>query len=147
VHSFDNTRFFKLIKFIFWILTFRETYVMSGEYVGAVNGDGRPHGQGTYKAFSGDVYVGEWEHGKQKGLGTYTWADRAEYIGQWKDDKMHGFGTYKWRNGDVYIGEWNDGIKHGQGTYKCADGVYQCLCIIYHAILIKLIKFLTRLMR
>ena len=82
---------------------------MSGEYVGAVNGDGRPHG-GTYKVRwrNGDVYIGEWNDGIKHGQGTYKCADGV-YHGEYKNGKMHGLGTLKIDGVVVYDGEWENG--------------------------------------
>jgi hypothetical protein len=82
---------------------------MSGEYVGAVNGDGRPHG-GTYKVRwrNGDVYIGEWNDGIKHGQGTYKCA-YGVYIGKWNVGNMHGQGTFMIDDVVVYDGDWKDG--------------------------------------
>jgi hypothetical protein len=87
---------------------------MSGEYVGAVNGDGRPHG-GTYKVRwrNGDVYIGEWNDGIKHGQGTYKCA-YGVYIGKWNVGNMHGQGTFMIDDVVVYDGDWKDGKMVGK---------------------------------
>ena len=62
-------------------------------YEGEVDAEGRPHGKGTMKYASGDVYEGEY-----------------------KDDKKHGRGKQVWPNGDIYDGQWLNNYAHGEGT-------------------------------
>ena len=54
---------------------------------------GYPHGFGTYKWQTGELYEGEWQRGLRHGQGIYTfrYMDRDSTIaGIWKDDKYVG---------------------------------------------------------
>ena len=60
--------------------------VYSGQLLAA--GDGVKHGQGTFTAANGDVYVGQWDHGKRHGHGQLTYAKTGEvYTGKWYNDR------------------------------------------------------------
>ena len=58
------------------------------------------HGMAKCTYPSGNVYVGEWQHGDKHGQGTFTWADGAVYVGEWQHDKRHGQGKFTFPNGD-----------------------------------------------
>ena len=44
-----------------------------GEYEGDRNEEEERHGKGKAKLPNGDVYEGEYSHGKRRGQGTYKW--------------------------------------------------------------------------
>mmetsp|Transcript_7088 Transcript_7088/g.20716 ORF Transcript_7088/g.20716 Transcript_7088/m.20716 type:complete len:170 (-) Transcript_7088:250-759(-) len=71
--------------------------------------------QGTFRAASGAVYVGDFRAGVFHGQGTYTWPDGARYQGAWNGSKMHGEGFYEDARGARYP-------PAGTGTF--VDGKY-----------------------
>ena len=42
----------------------------------------------------GQVYEGEWKHGRKNGKGKYTYPSGNIYEGGFKDDKFHGKGKF-----------------------------------------------------
>ncbi|KAH3766612.1 TIR protein [Pelomyxa schiedti] len=90
------------------------------------NGCGTWHSPDT-----GDIYHGQFDHGKRSGTGRMLFGgdNKSEgdgggsYIGEWKDDMFHGRGVRLWANGDRYEGQWKDGKEHGEGMKRwCRDG-------------------------
>jgi hypothetical protein len=72
-----------------------------------------PDGQGTYTAFNGNKYVGEFKDGKYNGWGTYYFLENnpnmgAKYVGEFKDNKFHGQGRLTFADGRVVEGIWED---------------------------------------
>ena len=84
--------------------------------------DGHVHGRAKCTYYDGEVYVGDFQHGKKHGKGKYTYADGEVYIGDYQQDKPHGKGTLTYADGAVYDGEWQDDKRHGKGTFTFADG-------------------------
>ncbi|KAH3760318.1 hypothetical protein Pelo_7859 [Pelomyxa schiedti] len=80
------------------------------------------HGVGTWRSpdGSGDIYHGQFDHGKKSGTGRMLFGDSSQgggsYVGEWKDDAFHGRGVRLWANGDRYDGQWVDGVENGEGT-------------------------------
>ena len=92
-------------------------------YEGTTDEHGRPHGTNGRKTFAaGDVYEGNYKHGKKHGLGKYVSSDGCVYSGEWLDDKKHGMGKMHFANGNVYEGNFRDGRIEGQGTKTLVDG-------------------------
>ncbi|KAH3732077.1 MORN motif precursor [Pelomyxa schiedti] len=82
-------------------------------YEGEWDGD-RWHGVGTWRSPSGDIYDGQFDHGKRSGTGRILFGDNGEegggsYVGGWKDDAFHGRGVRLWANGTRYEGDWDMG--------------------------------------
>ncbi|MDP1948261.1 MAG: hypothetical protein Q8L77_12265 [Nitrospirota bacterium] len=93
------------------------------------------NGHGTYIAFDGRKFVGEFKNGKattadtvyipgtcvtgdcRNGQGTYTFSDGSKYVGSFKNGKPNGQGTKTWEIGLSYTGEFQDGKAKGKGTY------------------------------
>ncbi|XP_058947615.2 radial spoke head 1 homolog [Pocillopora verrucosa] len=86
--------------------------VYEGEY-----SHGKRHGQGTYKFQNGARYTGSYMNGIKHGEGTFLYPDGSKYEGYWLNDVRHGRGKYTYPNGDIYEGEWADNQRHGQGEY------------------------------
>jgi hypothetical protein len=81
------------------------------------------HGRGRLtNARLGELYDGEWAHGKRNGKGLRVWPTGEQYEGEWKDDLWHGVGKLQSANGDVYYGEWNECRREGWGTLSLASG-------------------------
>lgn len=90
--------------------------IYEGEYL-----HGKRHGHGTYKFQSGGKYAGSYINGIKHGEGTFIYPDGSKYEGYWLNDVRHGRGKYTYPNGDIYEGEWADNQRHGQGEYIYAD--------------------------
>ena len=63
------------------------------------NSRGNVHGMAKCTFPSGNVYVGEYQHGF-----------------------MHGHGTYNYASGAVYVGEYQHGVRHGKEKYTFPHG-------------------------
>ncbi|KAH3743796.1 MORN motif protein [Pelomyxa schiedti] len=91
---------------------------------------GKWHGWGTWRSpsHSGDMFHGQFDHGKMSGYGRMLFGGKSEgvggsYVGEWKDDMFHGRGVRTWDDGTKYKGEWVYGNEHGSGTKTWArDG-------------------------
>lgn len=93
--------------------------IYEGEYI-----HGKRHGKGMYCFKNGARYKGDWKKGMKHGKGEFLYPDGSRYKGQWKKDLKHGLGRYEYVNGDIYEGSWFQGTRHGLGTYTCkADNV------------------------
>lgn len=86
--------------------------IYEGDYM-----HGKRHGKGMYCFKNGARYNGQWRKGLKHGKGEFLYPDGSRYTGGWKKDFKHGHGTYYYVNGDTYEGSWLKGIKHGLGTY------------------------------
>ncbi|MDB2317936.1 hypothetical protein N9V23_04200, partial [Flavobacteriales bacterium] len=90
-------------------------------YVGEVNNNGEPQGQGKMTYGNGDVYEGAWNDGKKHGQGKMIYEDGNVYDGMWKDGKPNGKGKMTYAKdlfGKIfkeYDGMWKDGKRHGEG--------------------------------
>ncbi|KAH3731420.1 hypothetical protein Pelo_17749 [Pelomyxa schiedti] len=84
------------------------------------------HGVGMWRSpdGSGDIYHGQFDHGKKCGTGSILFgAGGGSYVGEWKDDVFHGRGVRLWANSDRYDGQWVGGKENGEGTKTwCRDG-------------------------
>lgn len=84
--------------------------------------DGYPHGKGCMFYASGNMYVGQWNHGSKEGKGTMRYVTGNVYNGEFKDNRPHGHGIQDTCTGDQYDGVWDQGDKHGMGTMTYATG-------------------------
>ena len=66
-----------------------------------------PHGKGTQKLVSGDLYVGDFRNGIRSGKGKYTFSNGDVYIGEFKKNMFDGNGSLTLKNG-----------KYKTGTFK-----------------------------
>ncbi|KAH3732461.1 2-isopropylmalate synthase [Pelomyxa schiedti] len=89
---------------------------------------GQWHGCGTWHSpVTGDIYHGQFDHGKRSGYGRILLGDTklggGSYVGGWKDDMFHGRGVRIWDDGTRYEGDWVGDKEHGAGTKTWArDG-------------------------
>lgn len=84
---------------------------------------GKPHGEGQmFYADSGDLYEGQWQHGKKHGRGCQQYATGDTYQGNYVNNKKHGQGVYRYADGDCHEGQYFEGRKHGPGLYWYSDG-------------------------
>lgn len=98
----------------------------TGLYIGEYDGNGLPHGFGTFSSQKTDgttwTYSGEWEHGHWNGTGSTVWGDGQTYSGQYQGDFVSGYGMYSLLGGDYLIGECNDSGLNGVGMHVTANG-------------------------
>ncbi|KAH3766616.1 2-isopropylmalate synthase [Pelomyxa schiedti] len=106
----------------------RETVTLETVYAGEWDGD-KYHGCGTWHSPAGDIYHGQFDHGKISGTGRALFGDKSQgggggsYVGEWRDAKFHGRGVRIWGDGTRYEGDWECGKEHGAGTKTWAcDG-------------------------
>ena len=83
---------------------------------------GKFHGFGKLKETAGDFYEGEYRFGKKNGHGSMTDAEGNKYIGEWKDNMRWGFGTYEDVLDGVYKGQYHNDVRHGPGYYFWLEG-------------------------
>ncbi|XP_058104120.1 phosphatidylinositol 4-phosphate 5-kinase 5-like [Magnolia sinica] len=83
---------------------------------------GKCSGSGVYYYYMSGRYEGDWVDDKYDGYGVETWARGSRYRGQYRQGLRHGFGVYRFYTGDVYAGEWLSGQSHGCGVHTCEDG-------------------------
>lgn len=84
-------------------------------YIGDVDCNGTPHGQGKSTFTSGYsiglIYKGGFVHGKREGTGMVHYANgKLRYIGDYKADEAHGEGTFYDKDGSIlHDGSFVDG--------------------------------------
>ncbi len=87
---------------------------------------GEKHGNGIYISgkgkFSGDYYIGDWEHNKKNGYGVYCYHDGKYYKGNWENNKSNGLGEKVTPFRSRYYGEFKDNLFHGFGIFTHSDG-------------------------
>ncbi len=72
--------------------------------------------RGTFTAFDGSKYLGEWKNNKQSGQGVMTFPDGDKYVGEFLDGEINGQGTYFFSNGEKHIGQYKDGKLNGKAS-------------------------------
>lgn len=99
------------------------TYAAYGTYVGAVDSNNLPHGNGRMVYVNGDIYIGLWEHGKANGRGTLTTQSGSTYEGQWVNDRLQGIAVVTFPDVKVrYEGNCHNSLPNGQGTMTYPSG-------------------------
>lgn len=93
-----------------------------GEYEGSRDENLERHGFGSALLPNGDIYEGDYVHGKRHGKGMYCFKNGARYTGQWKKGMKHGKGEFLYPDGSFYKGDWKKDFKHGRGIYHYANG-------------------------
>ncbi|XP_030760095.1 radial spoke head 1 homolog [Sitophilus oryzae] len=93
-----------------------------GEYEGERDDQLDRHGFGSALLPNGDIYEGEYYHGRRHGKGLYCFKNGARYTGLWRKGLKHGHGEFLYPDGSKYIGNWRKDLKHGQGTYYYVNG-------------------------
>lgn len=87
--------------------------------------NGKPEGQGTFKAPNGHQYVGNYKNGTFHGKGTMNYPNGGKYVGMWKEGVHHGQGSLTYYTDGKYtgkfIGEFRNGKSH-QGKIIAPDG-------------------------
>ena len=77
---------------------------------------GSRHGIGGVKFGDGTTYQGEWVLDHPKGYGVEMYPDGGVFKGRFWNDARHGLGAYYFANGQRYFGRWNTGVRHGEGV-------------------------------
>ena len=77
---------------------------------------GSRHGIGGVKFGDGTTYHGEWVLDHPKGYGVEMYPDGGVFKGRFWNDARHGLGAYYFANGQRYFGGWNTGVRHGEGV-------------------------------
>ena len=91
------------------------------EYAGDFQGGAR-HGIGAVKFGDGTTYQGEWVMDHPKGYGVENYPDGGVYKGRFWNDARHGLGAYYFANGQRYFGRWSTGVRHGEGVEMGKSG-------------------------
>eukprot|EP00929_Paragymnodinium_shiwhaense_P002582 TRINITY_DN10288_c0_g1_i1.p3 TRINITY_DN10288_c0_g1~~TRINITY_DN10288_c0_g1_i1.p3 ORF type:complete len:276 (+),score=99.37 TRINITY_DN10288_c0_g1_i1:88-915(+) len=77
---------------------------------------------GTFTYVNGDVYTGQWRHGKKHGKGCYTYAkDETQLEGEWENGKIKQ-GSWRFPNGMVYCGAFRYNKPFGKGVWIFKNG-------------------------
>eukprot|EP00946_MAST-07B_sp_MAST-7B-sp1_P001260 g1260.t1 len=96
------------------------TYEGEWKYEKELN-EWKPHGSGTFRYASGNVYEGGWKDGQRNGEGRYLMVVTGGdvYEGQWFNDKFHGEGKItQAATGKVAVGEWEYGEAKNELRFK-----------------------------
>jgi hypothetical protein len=91
-------------------------------YIGDINSQGIPNGQGDGTFSDGTNYVGSWVNGKITGKGKMNFPNGAIYEGEFLNGFPNGQGKIIYPSGNVYDGEWIEGKKNGEGTQTFSNG-------------------------
>ena len=91
-------------------------------YKGDFNKAGERHGHGMEVFDNGEVYAGQWSHGRHHGYGVFTWLNGDRYDGQWRDGQMHGHALHVYADGGQYCGWMSHGMREGRGTFIYSSG-------------------------
>ena len=90
-------------------------------YVGEVR-NGRAHGYGVLRDYSGLSFAGTWEKGAISGSGVLKTADGKDYEGELRNGRPHGTGQEVGADGATYVGSFNAGLRDGPGLLTRPDG-------------------------
>lgn len=105
-------------------------------YIGSLNADGQPHGQGASFHPDGkpeftplvddadERKSGRWIDGKLNGPAVWMWIndDGDRFEGLFKNNQRDGPGAYSWKGGGQYEGEWAADHRAGLGARWSKDG-------------------------
>ena len=91
--------------------------------------NGKCHGKGTM-AYTGGVYIGNFNAGTRSGFGIFSYPDGSRYEGNWVNDKMDGNGRFYYAKDDLdsrhfLNGYWKNGIITGEGRLFYKNGNYK----------------------
>lgn len=99
--------------------TFRDGSVYHGEQP---RGARVPDGRGKLTYPNGDVYDGEFHHGRRQGRGLFVFFNGDVYNGQWLKNRPHGRGRYVYASGSWYEGDFYLGEQSGNGIFCGIEG-------------------------
>jgi hypothetical protein len=83
------------------------------------------HGTGTRRYPSGDIYMGEYGHGKRHGEGRVYYANGDLYLGNWYNNQMHGPGRYYYASGQRFEGTFFYSKRTGKGKLQRMDSTME----------------------
>jgi hypothetical protein len=69
-------------------------YSKNEYYIGQVNNEYIPEGEGVYFYPNKEIYYGDFLEGKKYGIGVYKYLDDCFYIGNWENNLKEGEGVY-----------------------------------------------------
>lgn len=75
---------------------------------------------------NGEIYIGEWMHGKMCGKGQKVQIDGSMLDGLFNSGKLHGWGNKTFIEGDHFEGLFENDSRHGYGEYSWFDGSRYC---------------------
>ena len=90
-------------------------------YIGEVNADDKPHGNGSISCPDGSKYWGKWADGRWHGKGRYHW-DNGTYDGGFWHGEAHGVGTRYMVNNEEHcytVSRFRSNKRHGIGRHVC----------------------------
>ena len=92
-------------------------------YIGEVDSEGVPHGNGKYIFSNGDELIGESWHGYQPEKCTWKFSDGSQFVGEYFSQENKGLGKFTYPNGATYEGEIGTNLKReGEGKLRLKDG-------------------------
>lgn len=92
-------------------------------YTGPIDGNKLPNGKGKAIFGNGDIYQGEFLHGKFEGYATYLFAEGHKFVGFFKDNQLFQ-GTITMNNGDYFSGLFKNGQPDlNTGKWVNSEGV------------------------
>ena len=87
-------------------------------YIGEVDSEGVPHGNGKYIFSNGDELIGESWHGYQPEKCTWKFSDGSQFVGEYFSQENKGLGKFTYPNGATYEGEIGTNLKReGEGKF------------------------------
>ncbi len=78
-------------------------YSKNEYYIGQVNDEYIPEGEGVYFYSNKEIYYGDFLKGKKYGIGVYKYLDDSIYIGNWENNLKEGEGVYYNNNKKWYF--------------------------------------------
>jgi hypothetical protein len=100
----------------------KATFTNENSYEGEWR-NGKENGRGIFRNANGDVFEGHFKNNFWDGQGVYTYKDGRVYEGNWSSNVFQGDNQkVKLANGDKYSGQWYNGNKNGWGKYIWANG-------------------------
>ena len=82
---------------------------------------GNVHGMAKCTWPNGNVYIGEFQHGKMHGQGTCNYASGDVFVGEYQHNKMRGRGKFTNAEGDFELGFYVDGKVSGESVQFTKD--------------------------
>lgn len=116
--------FYLLIALMIYVGWEMVKMIMGGSkhvYIGSKDINKQPHGKGKLVAGNGDIYEGEFVHGKMHGYGVYKFSVGGDYKGEFLNGLYHGKGIETYSSGAVYIGDFYQGVRTGIGRMNYPD--------------------------
>ncbi|MDA3957381.1 hypothetical protein [Oceanispirochaeta sp.] len=95
----------------------------NGLYLGSVNPENRPEGQGEFWSKDGSRYSGGFFNGEMEGKGNLLHKNGSSYTGEFQKGLPHGKGECLWPDGCRYRGGFLRGEMHGIGSFTWSDGI------------------------